>query len=207
MPNNVTIAEAFAGGIRYKRADGSVALVRVTADYVFPVDEANDRMVVENITSGALRTITLPPVTGVPVGDRIEIKDGTGLAGTDFLIVTPDGTDTIDGGAVYSILVNWGFVTLQATPSGWRVVEQSLPRAGVTAAQANAGLSVEQTGTGAEQAIAHGRTGTPQIVFVVWSDLTPATVGQAAYTLGVQDATLSRVTVTNGKKYRLFTWA
>jgi predicted RecA/RadA family phage recombinase len=61
--------------------------------------------------------------------------------------------------------------------------------------------SAEQTGTGSAQNIAHGLGVVPARVFITYTDLTPATVGQANVTYGSHTSTNVIVTVTSGKKF------
>lgn len=67
--------------------------------------------------------------------------------------------------------------------------------------------SAEQTGDGTEQLIAHGLGRTPRMVMVTPTDLLPATTGDYTVTEGVHDATHVKVTVTSGKKYKVYAWA
>jgi predicted RecA/RadA family phage recombinase len=62
-------------------------------------------------------------------------------------------------------------------------------------------VSAEQTGTGSAQNVAHGLGAVPTRVFITYTDLTPATVGQANVTYGSHTSTNVIVTVTSGKKF------
>lgn len=64
-------------------------------------------------------------------------------------------------------------------------------------------VSAEQTGTGSAQNIAHGLGVVPSFVFVIPTDLAPATIGQYTETEGAHTATNVVVTVTSGKKYKV----
>lgn len=66
--------------------------------------------------------------------------------------------------------------------------------------------SAEQTGTGSSQDIAHGLGVIPGRVLIELTDLTPATAGSVAVVKGAHDATNVKVTVTTGKKYRVWAW-
>lgn len=66
--------------------------------------------------------------------------------------------------------------------------------------------SAELTGTGASQDVAHGLGVIPRTVIVEPTDLSPATVGQYVVTKGAHDATNCKVTVTTGKKFRVYAW-
>lgn len=64
--------------------------------------------------------------------------------------------------------------------------------------------SSEQTGTGSAQNVAHGLPGTPSQVIVYPTDTSPATVGSYAMTEGTHTSTNVVVTVTSGKKFKVF---
>ena len=76
-----------------------------------------------------------------------------------------------------------------------------------TAASAGVFVSAEQTGTGAAQNVAHGLGVAPTAVLVAPTDLTPATLGQYSAVEGAHTATNVVVTVTSGKKFKVFAWA
>jgi hypothetical protein len=79
--------------------------------------------------------------------------------------------------------------------------------AAVTMAKAAVFFSAEQTGTGASQNVAHGLAAVPAGVLVVPTDTAPATVGAYTCVEGAHDATNVKVTVTTGKKFKVFAWA
>lgn len=66
-------------------------------------------------------------------------------------------------------------------------------------------VSVEQTGTGAAQNIAHGLGSAPSRVLIMPTDTAPATVGVYTATF-TSDATNVVATVTSGKKYLVAAW-
>ncbi len=66
-------------------------------------------------------------------------------------------------------------------------------------------VSAEQTGNGSAQSVAHGLGVVPQNVLIVPTDLTPATAGSYSAVEGTHTSTNVVVTVTNGKKYKV--WA
>lgn len=61
--------------------------------------------------------------------------------------------------------------------------------------------SAEQTGTGSAQNVAHGLGVIPTRVFVIYTDLTPATAGSVNTTYGTHTSTNVVVTVTASKKF------
>ncbi len=64
-------------------------------------------------------------------------------------------------------------------------------------------ISSEQTGNGSEQSVAHGMGVTPRAVLIIPTDTAPSTTGQYTAAEGTHDATNVKVTVTNGKKYKV----
>lgn len=65
-------------------------------------------------------------------------------------------------------------------------------------------ISSEQTGTGAAQNIAHGLDFVPSHVLVVPTDTSPATIGVFTVTEGAHTNVNVVVTVTSGKKFKVF---
>jgi predicted RecA/RadA family phage recombinase len=68
-------------------------------------------------------------------------------------------------------------------------------------------LSAEQTGTGASQNIAHGLGVVPELIVVYPTDTAPATTGAYTMTEGAHTSTNVVVTVTSGKKFKVFAFA
>jgi len=66
-----------------------------------------------------------------------------------------------------------------------------------------ASLSAEQTGTGAEQSIAHGLGVKPSLVLIIITG-SPTTYAALTVTEGTHDATNVKVTVTSGWKYKVY---
>lgn len=76
---------------------------------------------------------------------------------------------------------------------------------GVTFAKSLMFVSSEQTGDGMEQSIPHMLGVVPAGVLIVPTDTAPATVGEYTAVEGVHTSTNVLVTVTSGKKYKV--WA
>lgn len=74
-------------------------------------------------------------------------------------------------------------------------------------ARRSVSVSTEITGNGSAQNFAHGLGVVPSAVFVVPTDLTPATVGSFVVTEGTHTATNAVVTVTTSKKYKVIALA
>lgn len=75
----------------------------------------------------------------------------------------------------------------------------------VTFAKSLMFVSTEQTGDGMEQSIAHGLGVVPAAVLIVPTDTAPATAGDYTAVEGTHTSTNVLVTVTSGKKYKV--WA
>lgn len=106
---------------------------------------------------------------------------------------------------------------LEVTPTGVKVNGASVGSAGsvttsklatkaVTKAKALVFFSTEITGTGSAQNVAHGLGVAPAGVLVAPTDLTPATVGQYSCVEGTHTTTNVVVTITTGKKAKIFAW-
>jgi hypothetical protein len=82
-----------------------------------------------------------------------------------------------------------------------------LAPAAVTFDKAAVFVSTEQTGTGSAQNVAHGLAAVPAGVLIVPTDTAPATVGVYTAVEGTHTTTNVVVTVTSGKKFKVFAWA
>lgn len=65
-------------------------------------------------------------------------------------------------------------------------------------------VSAEQTGNGSAQSIPHGLGVVPSGVLIVPTDTAPTTAGDYTAVEGTHTSTNVVVTVTNGKKYKVF---
>lgn len=83
----------------------------------------------------------------------------------------------------------------------------SLATGSVTFAKALAYVSAERTATGSAETVAHGLAAVPAAVLIVPTDTSPATAGVFTVTEGTHTTTNVVVTVTSGKKYKIFAWA
>src|SRR5690348_14089245 len=78
---------------------------------------------------------------------------------------------------------------------------------GITFANTAMFVSTEQTGTGASQNVAHGLGAVPAAVLIVPTDTDPATIGAYTAVEGSHDITNVVVTVTSGKKFKVWAMA
>jgi len=83
------------------------------------------------------------------------------------------------------------------------VASEEVKDASIKKADRLCSLSAEQTGTGAEQSIAHGLGVTPSLVMIIITG-SPATYAALTVTEGTHDATNVKVTVTSGWKYKVY---
>lgn len=117
----------------------------------------------------------------------------------------PGGTEmVIDTGATLTVngtLSGGGTITV---PDG-SVTTAKLANTAVTKAKSLMFVSAELTGTGSAQNVAHGLGVVPAAVLVVPTDTSPATVGQYTAVEGSHTSTNVIVTVTTGKKFKV--WA
>jgi hypothetical protein len=107
-------------------------------------------------------------------------------------VATYDATGTHFVGWVLETLSGAGTAEVAIAASG-----------GAFYAMGGIAVSDEVTGNGSAQNFAHGLGVTPSKVFVVFTDLTPATAGSAVVTEGTHTSTNAVVTVTSNKKYRV----
>ena len=70
----------------------------------------------------AARTATLAAVAGLTVGQVAIVADESGNAATDNITVAGHGSETLDGLASVKIAENFGFVILENTGTGWKVL-------------------------------------------------------------------------------------
>lgn len=115
---------------------------------------------------------------GIPFGFAF----GNSLAGSSNKL----GVDTRTGTLVASA----------ATTTTIRVLVGLLPRRGTF-------VSVETTGTGSSQLVAHGLGVAPTAVLVVPTDTSPSTAGVFTVVEGTHTATDVVLTVTSGKKFKV----
>ncbi|TAK89633.1 hypothetical protein EPO04_00800 [Patescibacteria group bacterium] len=84
------------GATTYRQATATSATMRLNAEVLAVTD------------TSALRTITLPGASGLPVGSRITVKDESNAAGTNNITIQRAGSDTIDGSTSTTISTNSG---------------------------------------------------------------------------------------------------
>lgn len=80
------------------------------------IDSVN---IVDTVTIAAPSAVALPAAVAASVGRSITIADGTGGGAGNNIVVTPNGTDTIDGvNAPITLDSRYEFVTLQCVATG-----------------------------------------------------------------------------------------
>ena len=105
----------------FRIMDGGGLVYEYTAPGAYPYPlTTGDRVLV--IDTNAARTIDLPSLASVPDGFFVQIKDLTGLAGTNPITIDGSGTELIDGSQTKVINNNFGSVSLQKHSTKWMVI-------------------------------------------------------------------------------------
>jgi hypothetical protein len=117
LPPAAAISDIVAGvNELYADSPLPVTEVQVTAA-TYTVDLAAPAYLILLVSTGFQKTILIP--ADVPVESRILIKDISGNAGTNMIIVSPQGGLLIDGTSnTFLINVNWGSALLICAPEG-----------------------------------------------------------------------------------------
>jgi len=88
------------------------------------INSGDSTIFVECDSSGGAIIVTLPLAAEVPEGRFYFIKDVAGSSETNNISVTPNGTDTIDGSALYQIGDNFAAVAVVSDGIGnWMLLE------------------------------------------------------------------------------------
>ena len=99
-------------GPQYIKRSTSAASVTLTRDHYYM-----------GITStAATRTVTLPAVADVAAGKTYIIKDESGAAGTNNIIVQANAAELIDSSNTYIISSNYAAVGIVCTGTKWSVI-------------------------------------------------------------------------------------
>jgi hypothetical protein len=96
---------------------GRVVPITNPASYPYTTLITDDTIIVN--TSSTSNTIT--PLASPVTGTKYVIKDGTGLAGTNNITITPSGKN-IDGSSSYVIANNYGSLTIVFNGTQWSVI-------------------------------------------------------------------------------------
>lgn len=127
----------------------------------------------------------------------------TSVAGANLLV----GVASRDAGSSDAT----GRVRLNGTApdsaTAGNVVTADLADGSVTKAKAAVFFSAETTATGSAQNVAHGLGVAPAGVLIVPTDTSPAVAGVYTVVEGTHTSTNVVVTVTSGKKFKVFAWA
>lgn len=184
------VTDVAADGVSFGYADAAAAEGDATVDaYVFG-------FAFEVVDPGAITLAMLADgILAASAGGRAKMADG-------FITVAKlaDGVLTADATGLAKMAD--GFF---AASAGARAKFANLF---LTRAKAAVFISTEQTGTGAEQDIAHGLGAAPTGGVIIMPTELPADLA-AGYdaALGVHDATNVKATVTTGVKFMVLAWA
>jgi len=108
LANNAAVVSALVQNIRVSGASPTTVL---NTDFGVGVNVASPSVV--NLPSGA-----------GSIGQLFFIYDASGLAQTNNITVTPDGSDTIQGASSYVIRTNYGGVFLTFDNTTWQVLSE-----------------------------------------------------------------------------------
>jgi hypothetical protein len=127
---------------------------------------------------------------------------------TTYVVIAPGsvGTAELSPGAVTPPKIA-ALAVETAAINNLAVTTGKLAAAAVTYAKAAVSVSVEQTGTGAPQDVAHGLAAVPAAVLVAVTDDTAAQATGFVIVEGAHDGTNVKLTVTAGVKFKVLAWA
>lgn len=72
-------------------------------------------------STASSRTISLPAASTAS-GIVYIIKDESGGAGTNNIVINPDGSETIEGALTYALSTNYGSITIYCNGTTWFVM-------------------------------------------------------------------------------------
>jgi uncharacterized membrane protein len=127
---------------------------------------------------------------------------------TTYVVIAPGsvGTAELSPGAVTPPKIA-ALAVETAAINNLAVTTGKLAAGAVTYAKAAVSVSVEQTGTGLPQNVAHGLGAVPAAVLIAVTDDTAAILTGFAVVEGIHDGTNVVVTVTAGVKFKALAWA
>jgi hypothetical protein len=104
----------------YENSPLPVTEIQVTTA-TYTVDLDYPAYLILLVSTGFQKTIIFP--ADIPVGSRILVKDISGNAGTNMIIISPAGTSLIDGlNNSFLININWGSALFVCAPEGMYTV-------------------------------------------------------------------------------------
>lgn len=121
--NGSGVAVQLTSGSSIISAPSSVESFEYTEVNTDLVIAPSDTFVVLNVDCSAARNITLPSASAVVPGRIYFIKDGTNQSETNTLTVTPNGADTINLAATWTITSDGGAILVSSDGiSNWSVL-------------------------------------------------------------------------------------
>jgi len=114
--------------------------IRTATSTPVTVVSATDCIVVTNLSVAGAVAVTLP--AGV-AGQWFAIIDGKGDAASNNITVTPNGSETINGGATFVIKENRGGIIMAFAGTNWTVISEYI--AAINQGSTGTGLIVRQT--------------------------------------------------------------
>lgn len=150
-------------------------------------------------------TLTLPAANAVSAGRFYEVKDVTGLAATNNIIIQRAGADTIDGGTSFTINLNYGGIQLVSNGvDAWSMVRpvvdtDQLRNLAVTTAKIADGAvtQAKRAALGQQLSASCGNfsTSSTSLVDVTNLSVTITTTGRAVLIMLVNEGTVNGNTI------------
>jgi hypothetical protein len=106
---NVTSDITLGGGIKVHRT--------TVADAAYTAQHAD--YIIAYTSLSATRTVSLPAAATAGAGRVYIIKDESGGAATNNIVIDPSGAETIDAASTISITVNYGVLRIYCSGSNW----------------------------------------------------------------------------------------
>lgn len=91
------------------------------ADVDFTAGTRDHLIAYTSLSAG--RTVSLPAASSLKVGDSYIVKDESGGASSNNIVIDPDGSETIDGAATFTISADYGRVEIYTDGSNWFILE------------------------------------------------------------------------------------
>ena len=98
-------------GIKVKVTTTAASYTILLTDYIVAVT-----------STAAVRTLTLPAAASAGVGALFIIKDASGGAATNNIIIDGNASETIDGSLTYNLTGNYQSVSIYCTGTAWLII-------------------------------------------------------------------------------------
>jgi hypothetical protein len=109
-------AVSFFGGVEYPIRSVSGNGVSVTLD-------RSDYYVTANCTGASDITVNLPAAAGTSITGHVYIIKRTNATAGNDVIIDPNGAETIDGSATFTITSQWNRVAIISNGTNWEIID------------------------------------------------------------------------------------